>query len=275
MYEKVLLPLLTIFTSADLASHEHLQLLISEATQEVTISIVFALQQFLTLRLYSQSTTDVASIAAVYLISLLHSANSSSKHPAGSSIFHNDVINSQDFNLQQDWMRSNMHARQNLHEATHPVHGVFSFSHFPFLFGPAAKAQLLRFQVAHGTLQNLNSGPVAMPLISMQLGGGVGSTPMLGSLLALSLPSLLGAGMSGRRGAMGAGPPGKHLLLHVRRGPELLQDALTQIRSAMQTDRAQESSALRRPLRVRVASSSIILSHLRVYLLLCTRTTVT
>lgn len=150
-----------------------------------------------------------------------------------------------------------MHAPQSLHGAVHPIHGVFSFSHFPFLYGPAAKARLLRFRVSHDNMQNLNSGPGAMPLISMQLGGGVGSTPMLGSLLALSLPSLLGSGLSGRRGqpmgsSLGAAASGQHLLLHVRRGPELLQDALTQIRAAMYSDQSQEqSSALRRPLRVR------------------------
>lgn len=260
LYDEILLPLLDLFRTA---RDVHVQLLelISAAPQVVTINIVFALQQFLTLRLYSQSTTDVASITAVHLLAVVHSANAVSAHPAASRIFHNDVINSQDFNLQQDWLRGNMHAMQSLHGASHPVHGVFSFSHFPFLYGPAAKARLLRFQVAHDTMQSLNSGPGAMPLISMQLGGAVGSTPMLGSLLALSLPTLLGgSGPLGRRRgltgtAMGSAAAGQHLLLHVRRGPELLQDALTQIRAAMHTDQSQEqSSALRRPLRVRCAA---------------------
>lgn len=262
LYDKILVPLLALFTEADLKCHVHLERLICAAPQVVTINVVFALQQFLTLRLYSQSTIDVASIAAVHLLNLIHSANAVSAHPAASRIFHNDVINSQDFNLQQDWLRGSMHAMQSLHSAAHPVHGVFSFSHFPFLYGPAAKARLLRFQVTHDTLQSLNSGPSAMPLISMQLGGGVGSTPMLGSLLALSLPSLLGGGgPAGRRGpfmgsSLGVAAPGQHLLLHVRRGPDLLQDALTQIRAAMHIDQSQEqSSALRRPLRVRPESS--------------------
>jgi hypothetical protein len=260
LYDKILLPLLALFTSAELGCHEHLKNLISAASQVITINIVFALQQFLTLRLYSQSTTDVASIAAVHLLSLVHSANAASEHPVPSKIFHNDVINSHDFNLQSDWMRGNMHAMQSLHGAVHPVHGIFSFSHFPFLYGPAAKARLLRFQVSHDTMQSLN-GPGAMPLISMQLGGRVGSTPMwTPSLLALSLPSLLGSSLSGRRGPLVGGSlfsasSGQHLLLHVRRGPELLQDALTQIRAAMHSDQSQEqSSALRRPLRVRPTS---------------------
>jgi hypothetical protein len=259
LYDKILMPLLSIFTAADLGCHEHLKELLSAAPQVVTVNMVFALQQFLTLRLYSQSTIDVASIAAVHLLSLVHSANHLAAHPAPSAIFHNDVIKSQDFNLHQDWMRGNMHGPQTLHGAAHPVHGVFSFSHFPFLYGPAAKARLLRFQVSHETMQNLNNGPGAMPLISMQLGGGVGSTPMLGSLLALGLPSQLGTGLAGRRGQhMGSltAASGPHLLLHVRRGPELLHDAVTQIRAAMHGDQSHQSSALRRPLRVRPTSES-------------------
>jgi hypothetical protein len=249
------MPLLTLFTAADLGCHEHLKNLISAASQTITMNIVFALQQFLTLRLYSQSTTDVTSIAAVHLLSLVHSANAASSNPVSSKIFHNDVINSHDFNLHSDWIRGKTHAMQSLHGAVHPVHGIFSFSHFPFLYGPAAKARLLRFQVSHDTMQNLNSHG-AMPLISMQLGGSVGSTPMwTPSLLALSLPSLLGSSLSGRRGPLVGSSlfaaSGQHLLLHVRRGPELLQDALTQIRSAMHSDQSHEqSSALRRPLRV-------------------------
>lgn len=210
-------PLLAIFSSQRARISGPLRAAFTCCPESTRAAATFAIQQFLTLRLYSRSSLDAPSVAAVHVLAALHTANSGSSAPAPSETFHNDVINSQDFDLQQDWLRS----RQT---------DLFSFARFPFLYGPAAKARLLRCHAAAEMREGM-----AASMLSIG-GGGLGSAGDRAGLLRGGLGSIRSTS--------------PHLQLKVRRGPMLLHDTLSQIRAYLPPNGAQKK-ALRRPLRVR------------------------
>lgn len=209
-------PLLALFAVHREAVSVPLRAAFTRCPKSTRTAATFALQQFLTLRLYSRNSLDSPSIAAVHFLAALHAANSGSSTPAPSETFHNDVINSRDFNLQQDWLRSKQTE-------------LFSFSRFPFLYGPAAKARLLRCHAVTEMRQGMAASMLSMGGASFGIGGDVAGF------------------FRGGPGAIQAASP--HLQLNVRRGPLLLEDTLSQIQAYLAPD-AGHKKALRRPLRV-------------------------
>jgi hypothetical protein len=78
---------------------------LAAAAPETRAAAVFAVQQFITLRLYTQRALDSAVAAAADLLALLHEANAQSALSIPAEDFYNDVVNSSDFDLGEDWRR--------------------------------------------------------------------------------------------------------------------------------------------------------------------------
>eukprot|EP00892_Ulva_mutabilis_P012177 jgi/Ulvmu1/9331/UM050_0081.1 len=210
-------PLLALFSAHRDAVSGPLRAAFARCRQSTRTAATFAVQQFLTLRLYSRSSVDAPSITAVHVLAALHAANTGSAAPAPSETFHNDVINSRDFNLHQDWVRS----RQT---------DLFSFSRYPFLYGPAAKARLLRCHAVAEMREGMAASMLSMGGDTFGIAG--------------DMRNLLQGGQAGARAAS------PHLQLNVRRGPLLLEDTLSQIQAYLAPNSGQQK-ALRRPLRVK------------------------
>lgn len=91
--------------------------------------VVVTLQQYLTLTLYTEQGVITGIEHTTQLLSLLSQANDKSG-VLNFTMFYNDAVNNEDFNLKEDYRRWKLQQR-------------FSFCQHPFLFDPAAKATIL------------------------------------------------------------------------------------------------------------------------------------
>ena len=98
-------PFMALFAEHHDVAGAPLAALLAAAPPPTRSAAVFAVQQFITLRLYTQRALDNAIAAAADLLALLHAANAVAARPIMHEEFYNDVVNSADFDLGEDYRR--------------------------------------------------------------------------------------------------------------------------------------------------------------------------
>jgi hypothetical protein len=151
--EALVTPFMALFASQRAICSTALTALFAAAAPTTLASAVFTVQQFITLRLYCQRALDKAVAAAADLLKVLNAANERAVCPISYEAFYNDVVNSADFDVAEDWRRFVSHPVAN--GGAPFLRGVlFSFCRYaaPFhwLFLPASGQ---RFQDSACALQ--------------------------------------------------------------------------------------------------------------------------
>lgn len=103
--EALLAPYMSLFADHHAVCGAAMRALFAAAAPQTRSAAVFAVQQFVTLRLYTQRALDPQIVAAADLLDLLHIANAAAAQPIMHEEFYNDVVNSSDFDLSEDYRR--------------------------------------------------------------------------------------------------------------------------------------------------------------------------
>ena len=266
--ESLLAPYMGLFADHQEVCGPSMKAIFAAAAPQTRSAAVFAVQQFVTLRLYTQRALDAHIVAATELLDLLHSANKASAQPIMHEEFYNDVVNSNDFDLSEDWRR---YMADNSHGK------LFSFCRYvrPFegcsgglcLQRHHARALCFRASELDYTCCLCTHTAQALRPQVLQVSAARCTPRCTPHRLCCRYPFLYGASAKAhflkldarstmREGMLQSilhfsGSP--FLVLSVRRGPELVRDALTRIRAAMS---AGGGSALRKPLKVQFAGEA-------------------
>ncbi|GBG62284.1 hypothetical protein CBR_g29892 [Chara braunii] len=96
--------------------------------------MVAVIQQFVTIHLYEALQIDEAVEMATRVLALLDNANERSRI-AKYTIFYNDAVNNDEFNIKEDFRRFK-----------HPERYNFSFCKYPFIYDPSSKSRLLQME---------------------------------------------------------------------------------------------------------------------------------
>ena len=103
--DAIVAPFMALYAEHGAVAAAALTTLFAAAAPQTRSTAVFAVQQFITLRLYTQRALDNTIAAAADLLGMLHDANKRAAVPILHEEFYNDVVNSSDFDLSEDWRR--------------------------------------------------------------------------------------------------------------------------------------------------------------------------
>jgi hypothetical protein len=106
-------PFMALFTAHRAVCASSLTAFFSAAAPSILSAAVFAVQQFITLRLYCHQELDHAVASGAELLAVLHAANALAVQPISHETFYNDVVNSKDFDLSEDFRRMKGQTRGN------------------------------------------------------------------------------------------------------------------------------------------------------------------
>jgi hypothetical protein len=103
--DSLMAPFMALFAAHRSICEDALTTFFSMAAPSVLSAAAFAVQQFITLRLYCHQELDHAVASGAELLGVLHAANARAAESISHETFYNDVVNSKDFDLSEDFRR--------------------------------------------------------------------------------------------------------------------------------------------------------------------------